>query len=117
MTRKLLTGVAIWLLLCFSGQISWAAEPDTHWRIGETISGRSIRAIQAALPELERRNLALQDYSVSVSELGAFVLVIFGNPEDVAPNRRHTGCAGPRVCVGVTLAAEDFRVVRSGFQK
>ena len=115
MRNHLVAGLVTWV--CVSSQPLLAAEPETRWNIGEMISGRSVRAIQAALPELERRNLRVDDYFVSISQLGEFVLVIFGNREDVLSERRHTGCAGPRVCVGVTLAAENFRVISSSFQK
>ena len=63
MRNYLVAGLVTWL--CVSGQLSLAAEPETRWNTGEMISGGSVRAIQAALPELERRNLKIDDHFVS----------------------------------------------------
>ena len=44
---------------------------------GETISGRSLQAIHAALPEFNREGLDLSDFEITVREDGEFYAVDF----------------------------------------
>jgi hypothetical protein len=109
----LLASLMTWPFMSVGSQAQPGAEADTDLSRGVAISGRSLRAILAALPELEKRNLKVEDYIVEVSQVHDRIFVYFANPKDVAPGRMHTGCAGPRRCFGVQLAAEDLRIIRA----
>jgi hypothetical protein len=104
------------LALCFGAVPSRSAEPDLKAPRGETISGRSFRAMQAALPELQRYGLKADDYTIIVTQLGADLVVLFVNPEH-ASFPHATGCVGSRPCFGVALDPTTFKVIRSSFQK
>jgi hypothetical protein len=79
----------------------------------EIISGRNYRAIEVAIPELERRGLKVDDYHIVVFRMGNVIFVIFGNPDDAY--RPKTGCVGPRPCFGVRLNYDDLRIIRAEF--
>src|SRR5690242_9020854 len=55
----------------------------------ETISSRGFQAIQVASQELERHNLHVADYRITVWHEGASVFVLFGDP-NADPGQR--GC-------------------------
>jgi hypothetical protein len=100
------------MALCLGApEPSRSAEPEFK---AETISARSFRAIQAAIPEAERRGLNIDDYTITVTQLGSDLVVLFLNPQHV---RESVGCPGPRPCLGVALDPRTFRVIRSSFQK
>jgi hypothetical protein len=91
-------GLALLSVVLLSAETSPAAEPEVKPEdIKEVVSGRNLRAIQAALPELERQvGGKVEDYYVRVQREGDFVVVLFVNPRDVAPDRPPpVGCAGP----------------------
>src|SRR5262245_61368329 len=83
--------------------------------IQETISGRSFRAIQAAIPELERFTPDVSDYVITVAREGSELVVQFLNPKDTKPEGR--GCLGPKPCVAVWVRPDDFRVLYSQLEK
>jgi hypothetical protein len=76
-----------------------------------TISGRTFRAIEAAIPELERRNLRVEDYRIRVYRTDTSIFVLFGNPSDNSPGGIE--CPGPRPCIRVELVVDDLRVIGS----
>jgi hypothetical protein len=80
----------------------------------ESISGRSFRAIQAAIPELERNKLGVEGYRIRVHESGASVFVLFGDPN--APKGLR-GSWGDRPAFSVELARDDLRIIRSQFER
>ena len=93
MTRNLLlASLTVWSFLCVSSQSLLAEEPESELSRGVVIPGRSVRAILAAVPELEKRGLSVEDYVVNFWQLHEHITVYFANPEDVAPNRKHTDC-------------------------
>ena len=79
----------------------------------ETISARGFRAIQAAIPELERRKLKVNDYHIVVLQLEASLFVLFVNPEHITGGPLPKGCPGPRRCLSVELRVDDLRVIGS----
>jgi hypothetical protein len=118
MRNAMTAGLALWLVAFLSAQTSPAAEPETKLQdIREVVSLRNIRAIEGAIHELKRYVGDIDDYYVQVWREGDHVVVLFLNSKDAAPGRTHEGCAGPRPCIGVTLTADDYRVVRSSGQK
>ena len=79
-------------------------------------SPQGFRAIEAAIPELERSGLRVDDYQIAVLQIGTSLVVLFSNPEQhTIPG--HTGCMGLKPCFSVELRPEDLRVVRSGFSR
>src|SRR5262245_45448497 len=74
-----------------------------------TISGRTFRAIEAAVPELERRKLRVEDYRIFVYQAGTSLFVLFGSPADNSSGT--VVCPGPRACLRVELRADDLRVI------
>lgn len=105
--------LATYLLLCISGQATLPQESEATAELkrGVVMSGRTARAIQIAVSELEKRNLNADDYFIKVRRSEGYINVLFGSLEDVSPHRQHTGCLGPRRCFGVKLAADDLRVI------
>lgn len=83
----------------------------------ETISGQGFRAIQAAVPELERHKLNSADYQITVWRQPFSLIVLFYNAVDVAPGEVQLGCPGPRPCFSVELSKDDYRVIGSQFDR
>jgi len=92
------------LMLCAGAAVSPAAEPPP--RVNETVSGWSFRAIEAAVTELKRHGLNVDDYQIFVVRHGSFLVVLFGNPADADWSK--IGCAGPRQCLSVQLVSKIF---------
>jgi len=99
------------LATCARTATSHAAEPPV--KVDETISGWSFRAIEAAMAELQRHGLNIDDYQIFVWRQGSFLFVLFGSRADA--DFFKIGCAGPRPCLTVQLSVEDFRVIRSDY--
>jgi hypothetical protein len=83
----------------------------------ETITGQGFQAIEAAIPEIKRIMPDITDYIITVTRSGSELVVLFQNPKDVAPNRVHLGCEGPKPCVAVWLRASDLKVLRMNLEK
>jgi hypothetical protein len=83
----------------------------------ETISARSFQAIQAAAPELVRRDLDITRYRIIVSDTQGLV-VTFMDAEVTDAMRRHVrGNPGKIPALEVALDPKDFTVVRSSFMR
>jgi len=80
----------------------------------ESISGGAVRAIQAALQELERRNLDVTRFRVIVWESGSSIYVLFNHP-DSPPT--HTGAFRNTPSFGVELRRDDLQVIRANFNR
>src|SRR5262245_59572213 len=102
MTAALHSGHARTLALCAGAAVSPAAEPSP--KVNETVSGWSFRAIEAAVTELKRRGLYVDDYQIFVLRDCSFLSVSFRDPADADVTQ--IGCAGPRQCLTVQLAVE-----------
>jgi hypothetical protein len=87
------------------------AEPPA--KVDETVSGWSFRAIEAAVVELKRHGLTIDDYQIFVYRKDSFLVVLFGSRADA--DFFKIGCAGPRPCLTIQLSVEDFRVIRSDY--
>ena len=79
----------------------------------DTISGRNFRAIEAAIPELERRQLKVEDYHIVVFRLDTSLHVMFVNPEYISTRPPPKDCPGSRPCLNVELNFDDLRVIGS----
>jgi hypothetical protein len=88
-----------------------AAEPQD---LVETISSRGFQAIQVASQELERNNLHVADYRITVWQSGASVFVLFGDP-NADPGQR--GSSGDKPGFEVELRRNDLTLVRSHFSR
>jgi hypothetical protein len=80
----------------------------------EGISGRNFRAIEAAMPELARLQLNVEDYWIEVVDWQESVLVLFGT-KDRPPFTR--GSFGPWPNYSVELSRDDLRVIRSQWER
>jgi hypothetical protein len=76
----------------------------------EAISSRSYHAIQAAMPELERRKLDVNDYRITVVETSSSLSVLFHDPEAPPGHERRPG-RPPDLTIG--LDKVDFAIIRS----
>ena len=74
--------------------------------VGE-ISAQSFRAIQAALPELDRRKLDLSNYKITVVETASSLVILFADVND-PPGQR-----GSATGLQVELDKKDLHVIRS----
>lgn len=84
----------------------------------ETISAMHFRAIQAAVPELERRKLNLDDYRITVFEFPkspSSVVVLFHDPN--IPLGRHYGSPGPRADFTVEIDKNSFALIKAYFNR
>jgi hypothetical protein len=80
----------------------------------EGISGRNFRAIEAAMPELARHQLNVEDYWIEVVDWQESILVMFGT-KDRPPFWR--GSFGPKPNYSVELSRDDLRVIGSQFSR
>jgi len=103
--------------------LEWRGQPPLHkvqlsdWELQRhiartTISGRTFRAIEAAIPELERRKLRVEDYHIFVYRADTSLFVLFGSPADNSSGAA-LACPGPKACLRVELSADDLRVIGS----
>jgi hypothetical protein len=80
----------------------------------DTISGRSLQAIEAALPLFRAKDLDISQYRVTVLDEGSIVTVLFDDPK-TPPGWRGSG-PGLRA-FAVRLHADDFSVIDGTFQR
>jgi hypothetical protein len=80
----------------------------------ESISGKSLRIIQMALPEAARKNLDLVKFKVEVLELEFSYLVIFDDPNRPAGQR---GSTSKVQCFEVEIRKSDLFVLRANFAR
>jgi hypothetical protein len=80
--------LALWGILCFSLVPLCVLKSQASQIIEESISPMSFRAIQAAIPELERRKLDVRNYRITVVETFSHVSVLFQVSEAPAGNER-----------------------------
>jgi hypothetical protein len=74
--------------------------------VGE-ISGQNLRAIQAALPELERRKLDLSNYKITIVETASSIVILFADANE-PPGQR-----GSATGLQVELDKKDLHLIRS----
>ena len=93
------------------------AEPISN---RETITPEHFRAIQAALPELEARQLDLSRYRVVVWDEGSSIIVLFLDrtitDEQWAQIRGSPPPPAAR-SFGVEISRDDYRVLKANFQR
>jgi len=90
-----------------------ASAPSSSAFEQETISGANFRAVEAAMVELKRLGLSVENYQIFVWRRGSMLFVVFGSPADADLLR--IGCAGPIPCLTVQLSVDDLRVIRSDY--
>ncbi|MEQ8266785.1 MAG: hypothetical protein RH982_06295 [Parvibaculum sp.] len=94
---------------------SSAFDPEAETEI---ISAEGIRALQAAMPEFERKGLDLSRYRAEIVRFDTTIAVIFID-RNVSPEeaRYVYGSPGEVAAFGVEMNREDFQVIRAHFQK
>ena len=80
----------------------------------ESISGRSFRAIQVAVTELERNKLNVGDYRITLQQSDRSIFVLFRNPN---ASQEQRGSSGPRPTFSVELSNDGLQVIRSQFER
>ncbi len=109
--KTLAAVLALWTL-------TLAAEPGTERpaRLKEvgSITGRSFLAIQAAVPELARFGVKVDDHRIVVVDAGASVVVLFEDPETTV---FHRGSTERMPGIEVELSREGLRVIGSRVSK
>ena len=83
---------------------------DDRFKVIDTISGTSVLALQAALPEIERAKLKLSEYRVTVAEQGSTIHVMCEDPTK-RPGVR--GSSEERPEFFVVLSKGDLRIIKS----
>lgn len=93
--------------------LAFTAEGQFMIKDTETISGAGLLAIQAAVPEANKRNLKLGDYTVSVIETDSAILVVFQDPKAGTDQRGSTdGLVGLEVELSKGLKVKRANLVR-----
>ena len=106
-------------LLClapiFVGGASYSAELRS---MHEEISGKSLIAIQAAIPEFMRTGLDISRYRVAVDENESHVVVTFIDADAPDDPRGHIrGNLSKLPAFIVELGRDDLHVIRSNFMR
>src|SRR5712691_10836532 len=96
------------VLLCF-GLFPLCASKSQAIQV-ESISSRSYRAIQAAMPDLERRKLDVDNYRITVVETFSSLSVLFHDPE-VSPGHERRPGRPPNLTI--ELDRDNFVIIRS----
>ena len=78
----------------------------------DSISGASLKVIEAALPKFEEQGMKLDKYAVSVFEQESSFLVVFDDPNRPASQRGSTTTV---IGYEVEVSKQGLRVVRSNF--
>jgi len=105
--------ILIILLLGLCGGTPTPTAVNPPAKVDESISDWSFRVIEAAVAELKRHGLNIDDYYIFVRRHDSFLFVLFGSRADADVFK--IGCAGPRPCLTVRLSVEGFRVIRSDY--
>ena len=109
MKRFISPYLPLWAVLCFSIlPLSVSKSQGIH---EESISARSYRAIQAAIPELERRKLDINNYRITVVESSASLSVLFHDPEAPPGHERRPG-RPPGLSIGLDKVTFEIIVFR-----
>lgn len=96
-------------LLAIAGlQLAFAQECDM-----EMISGNKVSIIVAALPELSKRELDIEEYSVKLFEMPQSTIVIF-EPNDADAGEMGSGS---KLTFEVEISKVDRRVLRANFAR
>ena len=112
MNQKFARVGVLFLIVCafpLASNLAW-----TDDAVSDGISGRHFRAIEAAMPELARNQLKVEDYWIKVVDWNESILVVFG-----ARNRpRGTrGSLETENRFSVELDRRDLRVKGSQFER
>ena len=104
------TVVMVLGLYCWSLAAEPAMEQAAKLREVDAIAGRSYLAIQAAVPELARFGVKVNDYRIVVLEKGPSIVVLFEDPEKSLYQR---GSTERMLGVEVELSRDGLRVISS----
>ena len=108
------TGFATSLAAVTLFAIAHRAEGESPMKEIGSISGTTLRVIQAANPKLEEHNLKLEDYNVSVFEKDSEFLVLFTDPKQPSGQR---GSSTALIGFEVELSKTGLRVIRANFMR
>lgn len=109
MKRTISRYLPLLVLLCF-GLFPLCVSKSQGVQV-ESISSRSYRAIQAAMPHLELHKLDVNNYRITVVETFSSLSVLFHDPE-VPPGHERRSGRPPNVTI--ELDKDDFVII--GFQ-
>lgn len=79
-----------------------------------SISGSTLKVIQAAIPKLQEHNLRVDDYRISVFEKDSAFLVLFKDPKASTDQR---GSATSLIGFEVEVSKTGLQVVRANFMR
>jgi hypothetical protein len=103
-----------WAAIIFT--VTGVSAMDLHQelKVVDTVSGHSLRAIQVAYASFSKRNLNLDEYKITVIELGSSVIVLFENKEPL-PGQR--GSRAANSSYEVELRKGTLELVRENFSR
>jgi hypothetical protein len=104
--KKILLAVALLFIL----PPPYASQGST--RAMESISGKTLKVIQSALPEAARNNVDFTKYLILVAESDSSYVVCFDDPER-KPGQR--GSTNRMLSFEVEIRKETLQVIRSNF--
>ncbi|MBR0834739.1 hypothetical protein JQ612_16235 [Bradyrhizobium manausense] len=111
--------LTILYLLCLAPIFVGGASCSTELgSMHEAISGKNLRAIQAAMPEFMRTGMDISRYRIVVDENESHVVVTFIDadaPDD--PRGRIRGNLSKLPAFIVELGRNDLQVIRSNFMR
>jgi hypothetical protein len=112
MSQNFARWALLFLIVCafpLASNVAW-----TDDAVSDGISGRHFRAIEAAMPELARNQLKVEDYWIKVVDWNESILVLFG-ARNRPPGTR--GSFGAENSFSVELSRHDLHVKRSQFDR
>jgi hypothetical protein len=100
----------LWLAFIFCMCLFFPLTAESQ--VTESITATSFEAIQVAVAELERNNLDVADYRITVQQSHSSIVVLFGNLNTPKGQR---GSSGPKPAFSVELSPAGLKVIRSQF--
>lgn len=98
------------VVLLLATPVFMSAQPT--YQIVESISGKSLKIIEAALPEAVRKHLDVGKYKIVVMQSEQSYLVVFDDPNRPEGQR---GSTSRMPGFEVEVRREDLQVIRSNF--
>jgi hypothetical protein len=107
------TALVACALVFWTSSVGYATT-DGQLKVIDSISGRSVLAIRAALPEIDRVKLKLSEYRVTVAEDGSSIYVTCSDP---AKGPEVRGGGGRMLGFTVELSKDDLRIIKSYYSR
>lgn len=93
---------------------AFATEPHQDLKVIDTVSGHSLRAIQVAQASFNRKKLNLDEYKITVMEIGSSVIVLYEDKKALAGQR---GSGTAKASYEVELRKGTLELVRENFSR